>query len=125
MLRRTLLTIVILLSALSVLAFRPPSDYMQHGTVETGDALVLTGGGYYYGIMATLDGTNDVTFAVYDNTSATGTKFHGDIICTTTSDNRTCAFGFEPPLPAGTGIYVDVTVGGGGSVTFTTYYRAK
>jgi hypothetical protein len=123
MLRKIFFTISILVVAIGVMAFVPPSDYMQQSTAKTADAQILTGGGYFYGIMAALDGTNDVTFKLYDNTSGTGTVFAPDVICTTTADSRTCAFGFDPPLPVNTGIYIDITTSG--TVSYVAYYRSQ
>lgn len=100
--------------------------YMAVSKGKTADALIYTGAGYLYGFTVTTDGTNTVTVAVHDDTTnGVGTKLIKDTVVTTSSSNREQWFGFDPPLPFNTGIYVDITVGGGGSVTYDVFYRAQ
>jgi hypothetical protein len=99
-----------------------PDEYPYRSGVKTADALVLSGGGYFHQILITPDGTNAVTVAFYDNTSAAGTKFLQDM--TFAGNGGTQA---TPPtwIPVTTGIYIDVTVAGGGTVGYTVLYRPR
>ena len=98
-------------------------DFMGYSAIKTADALIYTGTGYLYGIVAATDGTNSVTFKTYDNTTASGTKAHPDWIAVTSSTNRMAVLSFDPPLVMATGIYIDITTSG--AVSYVAYYRAK
>ena len=98
--------------------------YMQNSAVKTADALIDTGPGYFYGVVCQTDGTNSVTFAVDDSTAGTGDKLHPDIICTSSASNRTCVYGFDPPVPYSTGLYVNIT-SSDATPDFTVYFREK
>ena len=115
------LFIIFVLSATSM-AFDP--EYMDHSTVKTADALIYTGVGYFYGIVCQTDGTNAVTFAVDDSIDGSGAKLHPDVICSTSSSNRTCVYGFSPPIPFATGLYVNIT-STDATPDYTVYYRGK
>jgi len=85
---------------------------------KTADAAIMTTSGAFYGIVVMPDGTNDVTVSVYDNASAAaGTE----LVPTLTFAGDGGAQWFAPPYPIHcfNGIYVDVTVGGGGSVGYS------
>jgi len=97
--------------------------YMGYSAVKTADALILTGNGWLYGIVAATDGTNAVTFKTYNNTEASGTKVHPDWIATTSATNRMSAISFDPPLIMTNGIYVDITTAG--TVSYVVYYRSQ
>ena len=122
--------IFILIAALLILsgtlwAFEP-MEFMDFSSTQTGDAAVLTSGpGYFYGISCKTDGTNAVTFQLYDNASeASGTRIGHDYICSTSSTNRVCVFGWEPPIPFTNGIYVDVT-SSDTTPDYVVYYRLR
>lgn len=65
---------------------------------KTADAALYTGRGTLCSIVITTDGTNDCSVILYDNTAASG--------------------GFS------TGLYADMTVGGGGSCTYNVGRRS-
>jgi hypothetical protein len=123
--KRLLIVILILAVASLAYAFRPNTEgeYMDYAKY-TADQLIYTGSGYLYGVTCLLDGTNSVTFKIYDNTSAAAPQVASDFICTTSAANRMCAFGFDPPLAITTGIYVDIT-SSDGSPDYTVYYRGQ
>ena len=114
--------LIFLMIAVPALAFDP--EYSDYSTVKTADALIFTGVGYFYGIVCQTDGTNSVTFAVDDSTDGSGSKIHPDVICTTSSSNRTCVYGFDPPIPFATGLYVNIT-SSDATPDYTVYYRGK
>ena len=102
-----------------------PKEYMGHSATKTADALIHTGPGYFYGFVCKLDGTNSVTFQLYDNTSGTGTRIGPDFVCTTSSANRMCVFGTgDLPIGFNTGLYVDIT-SSDASPDYTIFYRGK
>ena len=118
------LTIVLfMLSVTSLLSFEP-EDWSGYSAVKTADALIHTGPGWFYGIVVATDGTNAVTFAVHDSLTAANDKIHPDIICQTSSTNRTCVYGFNPPIPFDTGLYVNIT-STDASPDYIVYYRGK
>lgn len=97
----------------------------QRSVGNTADAAVTTGSGYLRGIIVHTDGTNSVTFNVYDNaTAASGTKLFSTWTVTTNSANRTASIGFSgQECPYGTGIYVDITTSG--TVTYDVYFESR
>jgi hypothetical protein len=121
--RKKLIYGLILFASLAfVLAFTPPQSYMGFSAIKTADALIHTGPAYLYGIVVATDGTNSVTVKTYDNTTASGTqKPHPDWIVSTGAANRIASISFDPPVPMGTGIYVDITTSG--TVSYEVYYR--
>ena len=119
--KRLVLILFIVLFVATAVNSASQRDYMAPSAVKTADALIKTGVSYFYGLVVATDGTNSVTFKVYDNTSAAGTKVIPDWIVTTSSSNRMSAISFDPPLPCSTGIYVDITTSG--SVSYIAYYR--
>ena len=117
--------LILLLLSVPVMAFEP--EYMDVKNYEGAaaiDALVFTGSGYFYGIVCQTDGTNSVTFAVDDSTDGTGTPLHADIICTTSATARTCVYGFDPPIPFSTGLYVNLT-STDPTPDYSVFYRGK
>jgi hypothetical protein len=93
---------------------------------NTTDAAVTTGPGYLKGIMVHTDGTNACTVKAYDNTAASGTKLFSDWIVTTSATDRVQALSFDDQeCPYGTGIYIDITVGGGGTCTYDVYFESR
>jgi len=119
------LLIFLMISITPVMAFEP--EYMDVKNYEGPaaiDALVFTGSGYFYGIVCQTDGTNSVTFAVDDSIDGTGTPLHADIICTTSATARTCVYGFDPPIPFSTGLYVNLT-STDATPDYSVFYRGK
>lgn len=121
--KRKIFAITIILVLLAGIAVAQEA-YMRVTATKTADAAIMAGPGLLHGIVFVTDGTNAVTVNVYDNASAaTGTKLlPTDTIITTSSANRVQAIGFDPPINCINGAYVDVTVGGGGSVAYMGYY---
>ena len=107
----------------SAFAFTP-NDWMGYSATKTADALIHTGEGWFYGFTCLTDGTNSVTFKIYDNTSATGTRIGNDFICVTSATNRTCVFGTGYAVPFDTGLYIDIT-SSDATPDYTIFYRGK
>lgn len=121
---RHLVLIALLVLSLGVTtAFRPP-DAMDKSPLYTADQLVLSGAGYFYGIVVHTDETNACLVKIYDNTSAAGTaRILGDWDVETSATNTEASFGGDTPIIVNTGIYVDITCAG--TCTFQVLYRAK
>ena len=91
--------------------------------VKTGDAICATGAVFLRGILVMTDGTNAVTVKIYGNTAASGTSLIPDWVVTTSATDMAQGIFFPPKLiPSYAGIYVDVTVGGGGALSYIVYY---
>lgn len=86
----------------------------------TADAAAFSGRANLYGVWIVTDGTNSVTFDIYDSLAASGTT----LIPTTVvdpNDGVTQTFSFGPPLKCDTGVYVDITTTG--TVAYKVYYN--
>ena len=92
---------------------------------NTADGVITVGAGYLKGMIIHTDGTNSVTFAVYDHaTAASGNKLFSTITVTTSAANRTTALSFDgQECPYFNGIYVDLTTSG--TVTYDVYFESK
>ena len=113
-----------IIAILALLVFASPSWANSIG--NTSDAAVTTGPGYLKGLIVHTDGTNACTVSVYDNTEASGTKLFSTWTVTTSATDRTQALSFDDKeVPYGTGIYVDITVGGGGTCTYDVYFESR
>jgi len=102
-----------------------PQEFMDYTATQTADAAAVVGAGYLYGISCKTDGTNAVTFQIYDNaTEASGTRIVQDYICATSSANRVCVFGWDPPIPFTNGVFVDIT-STDTDPDYVVYYRLR
>lgn len=89
--------------------------------LKTADAAIMAKPGYFGGLFVMTDGTNAATAVAYDNaTTNTGTELAKLVVPGAT------LFAQEvPPAPGvycSNGIYVDMTVGGGGSMSYFVWY---
>lgn len=88
---------------------------------QTASKLIYTGDGNLHKIVVSTDGTNAVTLDAYDETSATGTKLIPTWIVTSSSTDRTQTIGFSPPVRYSKGLYINVSVAGGGTTAYVVY----
>jgi len=86
----------------------------------TADALVSAGQGNFNGIVAVTDGTNAITFSVYDNTAASGKKLVSTFIFQATTAGTPQSIGFTPSIRFSNGIYIDITCSG--TAHYTAYW---
>jgi hypothetical protein len=103
------------------LAFKPNFDWTYPSGIHIGDVAAVTGAGYMFGVIVVTDGTNTCQLAIYDNTSAAGTKLAPDIHLPATP--RTVYVSFNSPVAFSIGIYGDIT--SAGTCNFTFYYRKQ
>jgi len=98
-------------------AGKPPEkiDVLTQPSASSGVA--VTGACVFKGIIFKTDGTNDVTVTVYDNTSASGNKLTPESFVIEGSA-RVFALSYEPGVLAVNGIYVAMSVAGGGEASF-------
>ena len=89
----------------------------------TATGQVITTPGYLLGLLIGTDYTNDATLSVYDNTAASGTE----VIPSTKVDASALGMnGFMPgtvAIPFINGLYLSLSVAGGGSAEIIFYYR--
>ena len=110
--------------AILLLAFSAQAANLR-SVGKTEDAAITSGTGYLKGIIVHTDGTNAVTFDVYDNASAaSGSKLFSTLTVTTSSTDRvrTISFGDNECLYVN-GIYVNITTAG--TVTYDVYFESK
>ena len=119
----TALILAILIMSGSAWAFNP-EEHMGYSATKTADALIHTGAGWFYGFVVKTDGTNAVTFQIYDALTGTGTRIGPDFICSTSSTNRTCVFGTGLAVPFSTGLYINIT-STDESPDYTIFYRGQ
>ena len=87
----------------------------------TASGAAVSGQSAFYGLIVKTDGSNNVTINVYDNTAASGTA----LIPTNTviaGSDRTWALSYNPAIKCSTGIYVAISVAGGGTATYQVQY---
>lgn len=118
---KVLALILTMLVSVPCLAFQP-DEWMHQTATLTADSAAVTGAGWLYGVVIVTDGTNAPTIAIYDNTSATGTKLVPDMVLAATPRVQTLSL--DPALAFSTGAYVDITLGGG-TIAYMVYYRSK
>lgn len=87
----------------------------------TASAASITGEALFYGLIFVTDGTNNITVNVYDAGSATGTKLvPTDLVIL--GGARVFTLSFDPGIKVNNGIYVDVSVAGGGTCSYQVMY---
>lgn len=97
-------------------------DIAKH-SIQTESAAITTGAGLFYGIIVRTDGTNNVTLNIYDARSATGTRLTpANIVISGTSYQSGWAFSLDPPITYTSGVYVSVSVAGGGTCSYDVLY---
>lgn len=90
--------------------------------VKTADAGITSGSGEFHGLFVVTDGTNACTVAVYDNTAASGTKLQPTVIAPAGASYG-MGYSWNPPIPYGTGIYVDITTSG--TCSYAVQFRPR
>jgi hypothetical protein len=120
--KKMLIVMLALLFAVPAFAFEPP-EYMNFTATLTDDAAAVTGAGYLYGIVFVTDGSNALAVDVYNSLSAAGTKLVPTLQLA--ASPRIQTLNFDPPIPYSLGVYVDVTVAGGGTIAYMVYYRKR
>lgn len=102
--------VALVLLLVAVLSFEAFAESMRCDSI-TGTGQVYTGKGKYYGVKVLSDGTNNVTLALYDNTT-NSIVLDASTVYTTSETKRVETMGYYPPLLFNTGIYAVVTCSG-------------
>ena len=98
-------------------------DTVTGSGAKTASAVIFARPCSFAGLTIATDGTNAVTVDVYDNaTAATGTKLIPTWIVPTSSANRIAALEFLHMKRCENGIYVNISVAGGGACSYTVDY---
>lgn len=116
--KKVFLLMVVFLLVWSASAFAV--DRVSYSGTSEGDALIASGRAEFHGITITGDGTNAVTVDIYNNTAGSGDKITPTLNFPQSATSKTQAYGVNPPVSCGTGIYVDVTTAG--TVSYTVYF---
>lgn len=87
---------------------------------RTADALIFQGEGLFYGIGLTGDGTNATTVSIYDSLTGTGTLLFPTFVVAASPATQT--LNINPPVRFNTGLFIDITVAGGGTTNYVVYY---
>lgn len=98
-------------------------DSSGQSAEKTASAAITSGAAVFHGLVVMSDGTNEITVNGYDNTSNSGKKLFPTWTVTTSSSNRAQALSIMPPVKCTVGIYIEVTVGGGGTVAYMAYFN--
>ena len=98
-------------------------DNMIPSPTKTASAAIITEAGFFYGLTIVTDGTNTATVDVYDNASgASGTKLIPTWIVPSSATSRVQTYNLYPPVIVANGIYVNLSVAGGGTASYMAYY---
>ena len=129
---KRLLTLSVAILAILFLVFPVHSAGLYDGQVtsqwsadQTASASVVAGRCLFHGISIVTDATNDVTFTIYDSLTATGTTVlvpASQVISGTAWNKIPFMTGQTPGTLMHNGIYVAVSVAGGGSVKYKVQY---
>ncbi len=96
---------------------------IARSSVQTASASIATGRGLFYGIIVRTDGTNAVTLNVYDSGAANGTKLTpANLVINGASFVSGWSLGLDPAVTYTSGIYVSVSVAGGGACSYQVLY---
>ena len=88
---------------------------------HSSSVIAVSGPAAFYGIAVKTDGTNNVRINVYDNTALGGTTLiPADTVIPGAA--RTWTFSWTPPVKCTTGIYVEISVDGGGTALWKVQY---
>ena len=120
--KKVLLTLFVAIFLIVGIAFATV-EWCEQSTERTASAAISTTSGVFHGILLVTDATNAVILSIYDNVSAaSGTELIPTTTVTTSATNRITGISIEPPVRYDNGIYVSVSVAGGGTVTYMVYY---
>ena len=81
----------------------------------------VTGSCVFHGITFKTDGSNNITFTVYDSEDASGTSIT-PVDCVIAGSALTWSLSYDPGILCSTGIYTKVAVAGAGTCSFQVTY---
>lgn len=103
-------------------AGKTPTKFDQHSAIKSASGVHVSSRCVFTGFVVTTDGTNAVTLSFYNNASAgTGTLLPPGTI-TIPGNAYVYPFGFSPGIYASAGIYVTMSVAGGGTASISVLY---
>lgn len=96
---------------------------MKSSDQQTASAIIMAREGRFFGLLVTPDGTNNITITVYDNASAaSGKKLVTDLVIAGNGGSQMWGPPIEP-VDCANGIYVDMSVAGGGTGKYVAYHE--
>jgi hypothetical protein len=113
------------MAALIVCATANAAEWVNGSGNQSADAVIYVDSVNFHGMVVATDGTNACTVSVYDSNNSTTsgkTLLFPTTVVTTSSTDRVRGIYFSPPVKANSGIFVDITVGVGGSCNYVVYY---
>lgn len=100
------------------------ADWCNGSGSKTASAKISEGIGEFVGILIATDGTNAVTLDIYDSkVTAAGTKLIPTLTIPSSATNRMFQLQFSPGIKYSVGIYVTISVAGGGTFAYIVYHR--
>jgi hypothetical protein len=118
--KKYLLVLLLIVGLASLVWAQPP---VKASATQTASALITTNAANFHGITVITDGTNAVTVDVYGNTSAAVPKLIPTWLVTSSATDRAQTYSIYPPIRSESGIYVNISVAGGGSASYMVYYQ--
>lgn len=112
-----------ILLAVCIIVLLASSALARSSDEKNGSAQIVTGRGFFTGLLVATDGANAVTVAVYDsNDGAAGKKLMPAMVITTSATDRVQYIGFDAKeVPFFNGVYVSITCAG--TVGYVVYYE--
>lgn len=106
------------------IVYATSASYVRQAGEFTASAIITPSAGKFHGILFTTDGTNTVTVSIYDNAAAAdGRELIPTSYITSSASNRLSSISIDPPVKYYNGIYVNIAVAGGGTVSYMVYYE--
>ena len=96
-------------------------QYLTHTVPRAASGYVKSGPVAFQGLLVKTDNVNDVEFSVYDSTSNAGILLIPDAFSVPGTANL-WSFSLDLPIMAWTGIYVYMSVAGGGTAKYQVLY---
>ena len=99
-----------------------PTEVNKLSEPKTAMALIKTGVCSFAGLFLKTDNLNDITVNLYDNVEASGNArcCPNDTLIRGIAELFTLTY--DPPIQGKTGIYVEISVAGGGSCSYQVVY---
>ena len=100
-----------------------PVKTQKVSAVYTASAIIVTGPVGFGGFIFRTNRRDDVILNVYDGTDNTGRRILlPDFVLSKRAERDIWTMGFNPPIECNDGIYVDLSIPTGSTVSYQIYY---